>query len=106
MPGGNPGPSKANVANLVAMADGCYSDLQHLRSLLEHQQHLVDRGLAATAGLRNKLISGNIDFQEATSTIQAVQSQIHSQCVNSHRLALHALLRPVPSLTARTLITR
>lgn len=88
MPGGIMGSSKANVANLIAMADGCYSDLQHLRSLLQQQQHLVERGLAATASLRDKLMGGNIDLQEATSTIQAVQSQLDSQCVDSHRLAL------------------
>ena len=66
------------MPHLIALADGCYSDLQHLRSLIDLQLSLVDRAISATAGLRNKLASGSISssisLTEAASAVQSVQA--------------------------------
>jgi hypothetical protein len=67
------------LKTMLPLVDACTTDLEHLRSLLEHQLRLVSRSFSALSAVRSQLASGEFNAVEAAETIATVQRHLKSE---------------------------
>ena len=67
-------PTKHRAVDSLAVS--CQTDLEHLRSLLEHQLQHVTRSLAALSALRAQISSGDCNFAEVAQGITNVREHL------------------------------
>ena len=67
------------LKTMLPLVDACTTDLEHLRSLVEHQLRLVSRSFSALSAVRSQLASGEFNAVEAAETIATVQRHLNSE---------------------------